>query len=297
MANPHRPAMPTSVRRIPFARGKYGRELLVDVGAIEDLPGFITDPQPHRLDFHDILLVTAGRGRFWLDDQAYRVEPGVVLFTAPGQIRSWEVTGLDGICLFFTSEFLTSFFSDPLFLDRFAFFGPPPDQPLRLTPSDRRDLLRPLAAMRREVRRLRRDSDHLLRALVYEVLSLLDRAWIGAGLRPTGRPPTIRMVRFKSLVEERFRREHRLRFYAGALHLTPGYLNELVVAHFGCSAGDYLRARRVLEAKRALAFSGMTVQRIATALGFADPSYFCRFFRRETGLRPLDYRRQHHRSA
>jgi AraC-like DNA-binding protein len=58
----------------------------------------------------------------------------------------------------------------------------------------------------------------------------------------------------------------------------------------GVSAGTLLRQRRTLEAKRLLIHTNMTVAEIANALNFVDPSYFGRFFKRETDLTPSGFR-------
>src|SRR5687768_88711 len=86
----------STVRRVPFDRTKYGRELLVDAGYVRRLPGFIFSDQAYALDFHDMLLVTRGRGTFTLDGRRHAVAPGTLVFTRPGEVRRLAVPGLDG---------------------------------------------------------------------------------------------------------------------------------------------------------------------------------------------------------
>ena len=78
--------MSESPRSIAFDRHKYGMPLLVDACSVASIPGFITEPMPHRLGFYEIALVTAGRGRLELDGAAAEVAPGTVLVTRPGEI-------------------------------------------------------------------------------------------------------------------------------------------------------------------------------------------------------------------
>ena len=70
----------TMARRIEFHRTKYGRELLIDAAFVRQMPTFLVKG-PHELAFHDILVVTRGRGRFLLDGVSHRVVPGVAFFT------------------------------------------------------------------------------------------------------------------------------------------------------------------------------------------------------------------------
>src|SRR5689334_820575 len=94
-----------NIPRVAFDRRKYGRHLLIDVAWVHDLRGFIL-AGPHALAFFDIILVTRGTGWFRLDSHRHTVRPGTVFFTAPGQVRKWEVPQLDGICVFFEDAFI-----------------------------------------------------------------------------------------------------------------------------------------------------------------------------------------------
>ena len=116
----------STMRHVAFHRTKYGRELLLDAAYVRQMPEFIrASGAEHSLDFHDILLVTKGTGCFLLDGEPNQVSPGVVLFTLPGQVREWRLEhALDGACLFFSRDLTADFFSDPRFLDGFAFFSP-----------------------------------------------------------------------------------------------------------------------------------------------------------------------------
>ena len=98
------------------------------------------------------------------------------------------------------------------------------------------------------------------------------------------------IVRFRQLVEQDFRRRLPIETYAGRLGLTATHLNRLCRTHLGASALDVVNARIMLEAKRCLVFTSLGVKETAGALGFEDPAYFTRFFRRESGLTPLAFR-------
>lgn len=279
------------VRSIAFARRKYGPELLVDVGWVRDL--FAPGREPHRLDFYDILLVTKGRGTFRLDDRVHRVKPGRVLFTTPGQVRLWDVGALDGICLFFAGAFVEEFFADPFFLHRLPYFHRPEgDLALDLPPRDAAALRRRLERMARELRRLEGDSPDLLRAMLHEELLTLQRLYVrekGASAAPSV-PPLVE--RFLGLVERRFREDGDVATYARALGVTAGHLHTTTRRSLGTGAKAVITGRRVVEAKRLLWYTDRAAAEIAPGLGFADPSYFCRFFRRMTGLSPIAFRRR-----
>lgn len=92
------------------------------------------------------------------------------------------------------------------------------------------------------------------------------------------------------LVEEHFRRERRLSFYAQKLAMTPDRLNDHVKRAAGVTAGHLIRQRVLTEAKRQLVFTAQPIHDIAYDLAFSDPSHFARFFRKHTGMTPQAFR-------
>jgi AraC family transcriptional regulator, transcriptional activator of pobA len=107
-------------------------------------------------------------------------------------------------------------------------------------------------------------------------------------LRPTD--PTVESLR--KLLEEHFRRERQLGFYADRLAMTPDRLNDIVKRATGVTAGHLIRQRVLTEAKRQLVFTSLTIHEIAYDLTFSDPSHFARFFRKQTGTTPHEFRAQ-----
>ena len=80
--------------------------------------------------------------------------------------------------------------------------------------------------------------------------------------------------------------------YAALLYVTPNHLNALCNDVLGISAGEVIRNRIALEAKRMLINFSLTVKQIAYQLNFEDNSYFCKFFKKQTGLTPEAFRKQ-----
>ena len=278
---------------VAFHRTKYGRELLVDAAFVRQMPTFRGTGAPaHTLAFHDIVLVTRGRGRFILDGEAIPVAPGTVLFSRPGEVRRWAVPGLDGACLFFAEEFLAAVFHDARFLEQFPYFGPGRKSPaLLLAAGEQRTFRRRFAAMQKEIAAQRADASHALRAVLYELLVLLGRWYAAAHGAPAspGGPGVVE--RFRGMVEREFASRHRVSEYATELGVSAGHLNALCRGQLRRSPSAWIHGRLALEARRLLVSSDLTVAQVADRLGFADPAYFARFFRRETGHPPAAFRR------
>jgi AraC-like DNA-binding protein len=282
---------PWTPHSVEFHRTKYGRELLIDAAFVRAMPTFLNVTGPHVLRFHDILLVTHGQGTFRLDAERCRVAPGVLLFTRPGEVRAWEVSGLDGACLFFTEEFVAEAFADVRFLDQLAFFSEGrPSASLQLTPAECRVFLARFRAMQQEIRTLREDASHALRAVLYELLVLLNRWYTERHGKAPRTPPKATVEHFQRLIDRDYACRHRVAEYAAELGVSPGHLNALCRRALRRSASSIVRRRLTLEAKRLLAHSDLPAAQVAFQLGFEDPAYFARFFRREAGLPPTTFR-------
>jgi AraC family transcriptional activator of pobA len=102
--------------------------------------------------------------------------------------------------------------------------------------------------------------------------------------------PTVEALR--ALVEEHFRKHRLLSFYAEKVAMTPDRLNDHVKRATGVTAGHLIRQRVLTEAKRQLVFTSQPIHEIAYDLAFSDPSHFARFFRKQTGTTPQDFRAQ-----
>lgn len=107
-------------------------------------------------------------------------------------------------------------------------------------------------------------------------------------------PPQQRaFVRFRTLLETHFLEHWPIGRYARALGLTEEQLNRRCIRHSGRSAFQLQQERLALEARRRLVYIAQPIGRIAAELGFEDPAYFTRFFRRHTGQSPQQFRRGH----
>ena len=103
-------------------------------------------------------------------------------------------------------------------------------------------------------------------------------------------PGDRRLAVFRHLVETHLAEHRPLDFYARSIGTTVRTLTRLTQRHLGHSPQALINRRLALEAQRSLRYTGATASSVAAELGFADPSYFSRFYLRMTGKRPLDER-------
>ena len=105
-------------------------------------------------------------------------------------------------------------------------------------------------------------------------------------------PTDTTVAQLRALVDEFFRKERLLGFYAERLGMSVDRLNDHVKRSTGVTAGHLIRQRVLTEAKRQLVFTAQPIHDIAEELAFADPSHFARFFRKQTGTTPHEFRDQ-----
>src|SRR5215472_15208249 len=128
------------------------------------------------------------------------------------------------------------------------------------------------------------------------VLILIAVARLAASRARSGsitlRPADATVAQLRGLLDQFFRDERLLAFYAEKLGMTVDRLNDYVKRATGVTAGHLIRQRVLSEAKRQLVFTTQPIHDIAKELAFADPSHFARFFRKQTGTTPHEFREQ-----
>ncbi|MEE1927322.1 AraC family transcriptional regulator [Streptomyces sp. TRM 70351] len=257
------------------------------VGSFDTIGPLSRAAFPHRHTFYEIVYVTGGTGHHVVDGVPLPLLPPHLGVVAPGQVHHWEgVSRLRGWVVLFNPDFLLVHPGDRDLLDRLG---------TRLWPHLDGDDAASLAAVVLEMRRefTARAEGHvsvlqsLLHVLLAKAVRLPGPAPAGPG---AGRGGDVARA-FSRMLEEPDGVRASVAELADRLGVSPGHLADVVKRATGVPPGRLLRDARTLEAKRLLTASGLTIGQVALAAGFTDPAYFCRFFRRETGLSPGDFRR------
>ncbi len=284
------------MRDIPkynFFKTKYGSELLIDVVELKYVKKYLPDKPLHALTYYDITLITEGEGFFRIDDTNYHVKATNILFSLPYQLREWDTQNIaNGYALIFEEEFLLSFFNDPHFLDNISYFRKNRNNNRFMLSSEEFDQINTLILqIKHEIDKYTVKNKHILRALLYQALIYLDRAFTEQNNMPCNRDNHTHVDRFLKFVHSDFHKNHTVQYYAGKLHLTPNYLNELVKRGTGFSAKQVIQNKLVTESKKYLLYSDLTIVEISERLYFETSSYFIRFFHKHTGYTPLQFRK------
>ncbi|HVI45156.1 MAG TPA: helix-turn-helix transcriptional regulator [Chitinophaga sp.] len=278
------------IKTYHFLPYKHGRELLVDIGRIETLENFVLDSTRHQLSFYEVLFIERGSGIFSLDENKIPIAPGTVIFTSPGQVRHWAIEeAVSGYTLFFEKDFLYLFFADELFLYRFQYFH----QYLRPTAMQMSDIafgqcIELVFAIAQEFSHLQNDSNHLIRAILYQLLVVLNRFYAAIYKLQNDTHICPDFYRFRSLLEAQYMTRHSVAAYTKMLNISAGHLNKLCKQYSGLSAQQMIHHKLISAIKRQL-FSNKSAKEITYEFGFSDPSNFNRFFKKFTGTTPQKY--------
>jgi AraC family transcriptional activator of pobA len=132
--------------------------------------------------------------------------------------------------------------------------------------------------------------DACLLTILVEVLRLFHHA--EARRAPLG-PRALLVARFRTLIEARYRAQPEIESYARELKVTLSRLRDACLKIACASPNEMVRDRVVIEAKRVLLYSNMTIAEAGFHLGFDDPAYFSRFFSKATGESPRAFRDRH----
>jgi AraC family transcriptional regulator, transcriptional activator of pobA len=281
------------ITQYDFFKTKYGEELLIDLIRLEDLEKYIRCSPVQRLTYYDITVIAEGQGTFSIDNYKQPVKQGSVFFSSPAQVRKWNVTGIPkGYVLIFEEEFLCAFFNDIQFVQNLSCFNSY-DNPssLQLEPKEYDQLITLLLDVRNEISSFKNNDKHLLRALLYQILILLNRRFISVYPSSRKKPVNRYVSRFIQLVNANHHQYRAVDHYAQQLYITSGHLNTLVKDCFGISAKKYILNKNILEAKRMLQYTNMGIDEIACRLNYETPSYFVRTFREHTNMTPLYFRK------
>ncbi|ASZ12516.1 AraC family transcriptional regulator [Chitinophaga pendula] len=98
------------------------------------------------------------------------------------------------------------------------------------------------------------------------------------------------LTRFVNLIDKHYKEEHAVAFYANEINISPNYLNMVCQKQLNVAASSLVQSRLVLEAKRLLKASRMTVKEIVFDLGFYDHASFSKFFKSHTGMTPSAFK-------
>jgi AraC-type DNA-binding domain-containing proteins len=254
----------------------------------------------HRHRYFEILFLVNGSGIHYIDMEKYAYTGPVVFMLSPGQVHKIQQhEPSEG----FIVRFLPSQFSNEAefmdFVHDTCLFDCTTLRPLITVPSSQSGLLQDFfTKLYEEYSNRQEDSEKLISSwlkIIITHINRIKRSTQGPSISITD--PQYALFRlYRIEVQKHFRTAHSVQFYADRLYTQARTLNAVCRKFSDRSAGEFIQDRILLEAKRALYHNEQPVKQIGYDLGFDDPAYFTRFFKKHTGLSPQEYRSEKYKS-
>ncbi|WP_282354818.1 AraC family transcriptional regulator [Pontibacterium granulatum] len=249
---------------------------------------------PERVELYLLLMVTSGDMIHTLDFVDYTLPQGSLVVVRPGQVQQWHPTPeveaqivlVDPTALPFDAAV-----SHTRELELLTLFDWQPQT--QLGDELRTNLEQIIGRLESDIAGF--DGSELEISLIrHELLALLFRlACFQHDLVQSQTKRTVGYEKYKmfiELLEQHYRVEHALQFYAKRLGYATSTLSRACLEIEGYSAKVVIDHRIALEGKRMLAHSGASVAEIAHYLGFSEATNFIKFFKRNVNLTPTEFR-------
>lgn len=245
---------------------------------------------PHRHNFYEVIWFKKVTGEHFIDFTRYPLQDNSVWFLSPNQIHQTNVDHADGHLITFTESFLDSHeTTSGLLLQSGLFYNLVRQPVVNLDSAKHGHIDTMLDLLQHEYRGSGHQAiirNYLKNFLLY-CSRELDTTKSHNPYRANGDD---RILQLRKIIEEHFIKHKDAGFYADLLGITPKRLNELVKKHTGRTISSLIHERVITESKRLLSFSPQSVKEISYTLGFDDPAYFNRFFKKQSGMTPVEYR-------
>ncbi|HEX8545954.1 MAG TPA: helix-turn-helix domain-containing protein [Cytophagaceae bacterium] len=252
----------------------------------------------HRHGFFELIFIVAGSGIHTIDFIEYIIQPNTLFLISPGQVHNFQKGIIqEGFVLIFDRDYFAQHQSDNEMLMHVVACGLQRpqisvvgDEVIHI--SNCKDLIDD------ELKKDTPDYEIVRSALKIMLLKALhlgklqiDRAISKYALHKK------QYLDFMSLIESHHTQRHEVGFYAAKLMISPKQLTVITRSVSGKTALQTIHDRVLIEAKRLLYYSELSVKEIAVALGFDDASYFSRFFVQKSGVTAKEFQMNNPKST
>jgi AraC family transcriptional activator of pobA len=264
---------------------------------------FITDEKqllslseyPYRSDGYIIGICTRGTAQVEVNLQVYEAKPDAMLLATPFHVLRIYQSSPDFLCRFivFSKAFLTENNVNSHFLESFSYFKSASLPVIYPGHDDAKILLEIYVLLQQKLDR----QDHpyrmeiarsMLITMLYEVGSIYEKQHVMVKGK-LNRKQELNVL-FQELVFHHYKEHRNVQYYADALFVSSKHLTETIKDVTGRTAGEWIDDAVILEAKVLLRNQETSIANIAFAIHFPDQSSFGKYFKKQTGLSPSDYR-------
>lgn len=249
-----------------------------------------------KIDEHIKVLFLPKHSKIQVDFQEFQMETDSLLFLNPKVVIKPNETEFGGeLLLHFNRDFYCIELHDQEVACDGILYNNVFEVPfIQLNEDQSADIQNIIREIQSEMKDEDSNTEEMLRILLKLIILKSTRIWKQQHLlSENDQQSDVQFLRkFSKLVEQHYKTHHTVADYAEMLFLTPKNLSKKIGLLSKDTPNDIIKNRIILESKRLLAHTAMTVKEIAFSLNYEDDAYFIRFFTKNTGISPLSFRKQ-----
>lgn len=270
----------------------------IDIVSIEKLSknrkSYEIDPGiPHQLKFYNFIFFTEGAGRHFVDFKWYPVQKNTLVYMTQNQINAFDFNDtLKGFCIIFTETFFVQALAHLPKDIVFRLFNPQLFSPLLQIPKTS-DFMRFIEHFETEYFSNKEGHrETILEALFVILVSKAETIKQDQTFCIKDNLKVKRLHQFTELVERYYTHSRNAVFYAEKLNISYKHLNAISKELLGKTAKNLIDDYIILQAKRRLINTSITIAELSYELGFEDPTNFNKYFKNRTNTTPKHFRKE-----
>ncbi|WP_298247789.1 helix-turn-helix domain-containing protein [uncultured Christiangramia sp.] len=250
---------------------------------------------PHSHNFYLCVLFTQGTGVHEIDFNSYNINPGKIFFLTPGQTHFWKFDSQpDGFIFFHSKEFYDMHYLAHK-LRTFPFYYSYQNPPLLDLPQNDPEVNSKFQNLYREYIDSKSFRELKIVNIINDIYITLARMYTAdVDIANYSHPNYLKILeQFEQHIEKYYDKQKLPKYYADKLNITTKHLNRIAKETVNKTTSQLISERVILEAKRLIVHSNSSLFSIAETLGFTDYAYFSRYFKTNTAMTPLEFRKRY----
>lgn len=278
---------------------KKSADLQIEVVPLQTLTTLNKDHliTPHRTNFYHIFLFENCQPTHFVDFQPINIQPYSLLFIDKDRVHQFDqLLKYEGQVLIFTEDFFCTTATDTKFLRSSILFNDLADQPtIKLNKTEFEKFKIICENITEELSLPAANSKHIyLKNLLHNFLLLAEREKHKQGFtEPKKGADLDYTLLFRDLLETNYTKLKSVNDYANIICISEKRLGQATSKVLGKTPKEIINDRILLEAKRLLVHTNLSIKEIGQELGFEDPAYFVRYFKKNTQTTPVEFRQSH----
>jgi AraC family transcriptional regulator, transcriptional activator of pobA len=247
--------------------------------------------QSHSHSFYMVMYVKKGSGTHTIDFVTYSITANQLFFLTPGQVHNWALEPeTEGFALFFEANYFSTIYNQRL--AEYAFFHTNLHSPLLQIDKENLIFNQLFTEAFQEFSDLKPNRNDVFLAHLFILLENINRHYESLQ-NPEITVQFSKIRQFEDFMNKYFLEKKEIKDYADLMNISPNYLNAICKNFLNKTASQLLHERLIVEAKRLLTHSNLSIKEIVFHLGFNDASYFTRFFKKLTNKTPVEFRKEY----